>query len=69
MDAVKPTPEHEWLKQLLGDWTLTGECDMGPDQPKAKTTGTEHARALGEMFVVGEGEGDMPGGGTATMLM
>lgn len=69
MDPVNPTPEHEWLKQLLGDWVMTGECDMGPDQPQATTTGTEHVRALGDMFVVGEGEGDMPGGGHATMLL
>lgn len=60
---TKPEAEHEWLKQLLGDWTVTGECNMGPDQPPAKSTGTEHARALGEMFVVGEGRGEIPGGG------
>ncbi len=69
MEAAKPTPEHEWLKQLLGDWTMTGECDMGPGMPQAKTTGTEHARALGELFVVGEGTGEIPGGGSGTMLM
>ncbi|MES2415906.1 MAG: DUF1579 domain-containing protein [Pseudomonadota bacterium] len=69
METAQVTAEHEWLKQLLGDWTLTGECNMGPDQPAAKTTGSEHARALGDMFVVGEGTGEMPGGGTGTMLM
>ena len=66
---TKPQVEHEWLKQLLGDWTMDGECDMGPQQPVSKTTGTEHARALGEFFVVGEGRGEMPGGGMADMLM
>ncbi|MES2912235.1 MAG: DUF1579 domain-containing protein [Pseudomonadota bacterium] len=69
MEAVKPTPEHEWLKQLLGDWTMAGECDMGPGQPKEKTSGTEHARPLGELFVIGEGTTEMPGAGTGTMLI
>jgi Protein of unknown function (DUF1579) len=66
---TQPEAEHTWLKQLLGDWTVSGECDMGPNQPKAKTTGTEHARALGELFVVGEGTGEMPGGGMCDMLI
>ncbi|MES2943448.1 MAG: DUF1579 domain-containing protein [Pseudomonadota bacterium] len=61
--------EHEWLKQLLGQWTMQGECDMGPDQPVSHTAGTETARSLGDFFVVGEGRGEMPGGGMADMLM
>lgn len=60
MDA-KPQQEHVWLQQMLGDWTLTGECDMGPDQPASRTTGKEHVRALGGFFVVCEGQGEMPG--------
>lgn len=60
--------EHEWLKQLLGDWTVSGKCDM-PGLPPTTTTGSEHARPLGELFVVGEGSGEMPGGGDADMLM
>lgn len=60
MDA-KPQAEHAWLKQLLGDWTTTGECDMGPGQPASQTTGTEHVRALGDFFMVCEGKGEMPG--------
>lgn len=65
----KAQSEHEWLKQLLGQWTLEGECDMGPDQPASHTKGTENARSLGDFFVVGEGRGEMPGGGMADMLM
>ena len=61
--------EHEWLRQLLGQWTLQGECDMGPDQSASHTRGTENARSLGDFFVVGEGRGEMPGGGMADMLM
>jgi hypothetical protein len=69
MDA-KPQEEHAWLQQLMGDWTLTGECDMGPGQPASKTTGKEHVRTLGGFFVVCEGEGEMPGSDdTGRMLM
>lgn len=66
---ARPQTEHEWLKQLLGDWSVTGEYDMGWDKALEKTSGTEHARSLGDMFVVGEGRGEMPGGGMADMLI
>ncbi|GAB3482486.1 DUF1579 domain-containing protein [Polaromonas eurypsychrophila] len=67
---TKAQREHIWLQQLLGDWTLTGECDMGPAQPASQTTGTEHVRGLGELWVVCEGQGEMPGNaGTGNMLM
>ena len=65
----KPQAEHEWLQQLLGDWTVTSECDVGPGKPPEKTTGSEHVRPLGGMFVVGEGKGTMPGGGACDMLI
>ncbi len=69
MDA-KPQAEHVWLQQLLGDWTMVGECDMGPDQPANRTEGTEHVRALGDFFMVCEGKGEMPGSpDMAHMLM
>jgi hypothetical protein len=67
---AKAQQEHIWLQQMLGDWTLTGECDMGPDQPASQTTGTEHVRGLGELWVVCEGQGEMPGSAdTGYMLM
>ena len=66
---AKAQQEHIWLQQMLGDWTMEGECDLGPDQPASQTTGTEHVRDLGELWVVCEGHGEMPGGGMAEMLM
>lgn len=69
MDA-KPQQEHAWLQQMLGDWTMTGECDMGPDQPASRTNAKEHVRAMGGFFVVCEGEGEVPGSeDTGYMLM
>jgi hypothetical protein len=70
MMDTKPQQEHVWLQQMLGDWTISGECDMGPDQPASRTTGKEHVRGLGGFFVVCEGQGEMPGSDdTGYMLM
>lgn len=54
--------EHLWLQKLNGDWTFEGECVMGPDQPSAKSTGTQSVRSLGGLWSIGEGEGKMPDG-------
>jgi hypothetical protein len=61
--------QHRWLQQLVGEWTMEGEGDMGPDQPPFKSTGTEKVIALGELWIVGEGAGNMPDGGAAQMRL
>lgn len=65
----EPHPMHRWLQQLLGDWTTESSCDTGPGEPPQQATGTEHVRALGDLWVLCEGTGTMPGGGHARMLM
>lgn len=65
----EPHAMHRWLQQLLGDWTCDSTADMGPGQPPAQSKGTEHVRALGDLWVLCEGTGTMPGGGDARMLM
>jgi Protein of unknown function (DUF1579) len=64
-----PQKEHQWLQQLVGEWTSEAECSMGPGQPVTKSYGTERVRMLGGLWMLGEGEGEMPGGGMATMIM
>ena len=66
---AEPRKEHEWLTRLVGDWTSECECVMGPDQPPMKTKGTERVRSLGGLWIVGEGQGEMPDGGPADMLL
>ena len=66
---AEPQKEHHWLQRLVGDWTTEGECSMGPDQPTMKMTGTESVRSLGGLWTIGEGKGEMPGGGTSTSIM
>lgn len=65
---TEPTPEHQWLQQLVGSWTYEGRCFMGPGQPEARTRGRENVRSLGALWVVVEGQGEMPGGEPFEML-
>lgn len=58
-------PQHGWLHRLLGEWTYEAECSMGPDQPPMHSSGTERVHTLGGFWIIGEGEGQMPGGGMA----
>lgn len=66
---VQPQKEHQWLQKLVGEWTYETEAMMGPDQPPVKSTGTETVRSLGGLWILAEGQGEMPGCGPATTLM
>ena len=61
--------EHEWLRKLVGHWTFETVCQMGPDKPPMKTTGTEVVRALGEFWIIGEIVGGMPDGSSHTSII
>ena len=65
----EPQKEHHWLQRIVGEWTFENVCIMGPDQPPAKFTGSETVRSIGGVWVVGEGRGEMPGGGVGLMIM
>jgi hypothetical protein len=66
---AEPQKEHQWLKQLVGEWTYEHECAPGPDLTPVKLTGTDTVRSLGGLWVLCEGKGEMPGGGIAQTLM
>jgi hypothetical protein len=66
---TEPQKEHEWLKKLVGAWTMEGECNMGPDQPPMKSNGTETVRSLGHLWTIGEGTSEMPDGNQGNMIM
>jgi hypothetical protein len=66
---AEPQQEHKWLQRLVGEWTYETEGSMSPDQPPFKSTGTESVRSIGGLWTVGEGHGEMPGGGPATTIM
>lgn len=64
-----PTKEHLWLARLVGEWTYESECDMGPGQPKHIVRGRETVRMIGDLWLMLEGQGEMPGAGTMTAVM
>ncbi len=66
---AQPQKEHQWLQKLTGKWTYEIEVLMGSDHPVEKSTGTEIVRSLGELWILAEGQGEMPGCGQATTLM
>jgi hypothetical protein len=61
--------EHQWLQQLVGEWSYEAEAKMGEDQPPEKATGTESVRSLGGLWILAEGQGEMPGCGSATTMI
>ena len=65
----EPDAMHRWLQQLLGDWTSASDCDPQPGQSAEQSLGDEHGRALGDLWVILEGTGTLPGGGEARMQM
>ncbi len=56
----KPTPQHQWLRQLIGDWTFEVECSAGPDKPPQKSSGTERVSMLGDLWLILDGRGMIP---------
>lgn len=66
---AEPQKQHHWLQKLVGDWTSEMEAEMGPDQPSMKSKGTETVRSLGGLWIIGEGQGEMPDGGQANMIL
>lgn len=61
MEMPKPTAEHQWLQQLVGDWDFEHDCAGAPGCEPAKVTGIERVRMVGDYWAVCEMEGGMPG--------
>jgi Protein of unknown function (DUF1579) len=66
---AEPQKEHAWLQKLVGEWTYEVEAVMAPGQPPIRSQGTESVRSLGGLWILGEGQGECPGGGLATTLL
>jgi len=56
-----PQKEHEWLKQLAGEWDTEGEMHIGPGAEPIKSTGTDIARMLGGFWLVSDVKGNVMG--------
>lgn len=69
MEMPKPQREHLWLQKFVGEWTVENEGTMAPDQPPLTWKGTESVRSIGGLWIIGEGVGEIPDGGTGTTIM
>ena len=49
------TAEHRWLQQLVGEWDVKLEARMAPGAEPMQWESRESMRALGDLWVVGEG--------------
>jgi hypothetical protein len=64
---VELTKEHQWLGQMVGEWSCEMEAEMSPGGPTTTHKSTERVRSLGGAWVLCEGE--MGGDGTHETLM
>lgn len=68
MKPIEPHAMHRWLQQLVGEWVFSGDEAPGMEPGAATPEWTESVRSLGGLWIVGEGRGEMPGGGAATSI-
>lgn len=64
----KPQQEHEWLNQLVGNWTFEHVCQM-PDGKSNKTPGKMTCRMLGGLWLICESSGESDEGGKWSSIM
>ncbi|QRM54646.1 DUF1579 domain-containing protein [Sinorhizobium sp. BG8] len=59
--------QHLWLERLVGDWSVAADAITAPP-PDPKWS--EHARTIGGgLWLLCEGQGEMPAGGPGQTLM
>src|SRR5262245_27128005 len=69
MEMAKPQSEHKWLQRFVREWTSETEMSMEPGKPPEKCYGTDSVRSLGGLWILAEGQGDMPGCGPLSMVL
>jgi hypothetical protein len=67
--VTEPQSQHHWLQKLVGEWSYETEVLGGTDPLPEKATGTETVRSLGDLWVLAEGQGGMPGCGAMTTVV
>ena len=51
-----PAPEHRWLQQGVGEWESVSTMCAEPGKTPVESKGSERVRAIGEFWIVGEGQ-------------
>lgn len=65
---TEATAEHAWLQRMVGSWTYEHTWKMEPGGETSGSTGTEVVRAFGDLWVIGEAEGECEGTTMQTMI-
>lgn len=68
MHASPKLEQHEWLQQLVGEWSVTSEATMVPGAEPMRVEATESVRSIGDLWVVAEGEAEIQGMPVASVL-
>jgi Protein of unknown function (DUF1579) len=66
---VELQKQHQWLDKFIGEWTSEAEYSMEPNGEPSKSTGTEVVKSIGGVWIVAEGDSDMPDGGVGKTIM
>ncbi|MEX0938231.1 MAG: DUF1579 domain-containing protein [Pirellulales bacterium] len=57
----KPTEQHKWLQQLVGEWETRGEMSAGPEKDPIVCEGTENIRSIGGLWTISENKSNYMG--------
>ncbi|MBB3205189.1 hypothetical protein FHS27_000956 [Rhodopirellula rubra] len=52
----KSQAEHQWLEQMIGDWSFDHQC-MGPDNESSQSSGKMTCRTMGGLWLICESSG------------
>jgi len=66
-EPPKPSKEHEWLKQLAGEWDMRSEAKFEGGEMMT-CEGSENARMLGGFWIVSQGKMDPMGMHVETLM-
>jgi hypothetical protein len=69
MTKAEPQKEHEWLQVFVGEWTLEHDDKAAEAGQSSGAPWIETVRSLHGIWILFEGQGEMPGGGPATTIM
>ena len=67
--ALEPGKEDQWLLQLVGQWEVNTQTDVGPGFPPVEGIANDTVRAVGTFWIVIESTSMSPEGEPATSLM
>jgi len=59
---------HQWLQQLVGEWTATSEATMAPGAEPMRMESTERVRSIGGLWILAEGSATLASGPMTTIM-